>query len=174
MTSDAITRYRQLICSYFKSKIFSERKLLEYPWHLLKLGNSKDLTDFLSSDITILTNLYSPLTKFELFSYLKCTRMSSDASVFVKALEAHKTKVRLSLYYYSFVSISNLKVSKEEYARLTHTVGNFMIENGNNDIATKLFQSCLTSFVELYSEFSAEVSMNSIETIEALANFQGQ
>ncbi|MCL4415086.1 MAG: hypothetical protein M1365_00065, partial [Actinobacteria bacterium] len=84
-------------------KAFSERKLVEYPWHLLKLGNSKDLTDFLSSDITILTDLYTPLTKYELFSYLKCTRMSSDASVFVKALEAHKSKVcNILIFFYLY------------------------------------------------------------------------
>jgi hypothetical protein len=50
-----------------------------------------------------------------------------------------------------------VKVSLNEYAQSIHKVANYFIENGNNDIAAKLFQNCLTLYIQIYTEKSTEV-----------------
>jgi hypothetical protein len=51
----------------------NERKIQEFPYHLLKLDDAGEHASFLASDITIMTALYTPLTKYDLFAYLKCS-----------------------------------------------------------------------------------------------------
>lgn len=67
-------RYRSLIVQYFSGKKdLSERKINEFPWQLRKLNRNSELLNFLTSDIRILTSLYTPLSKFDFFGYLQAT-----------------------------------------------------------------------------------------------------
>jgi hypothetical protein len=59
---------------FFSHLALNDRKIQEYPYHLLKLDDASELAAFLASDITIMTSLYTPLTKYDLFAYLKCSR----------------------------------------------------------------------------------------------------
>jgi hypothetical protein len=67
-------KYRGIVVQYFAAKTdLTMRKINEFPWQLRLLGRTSELLNFLTSDIRILTYLYTPLSKFDFFGYLQAT-----------------------------------------------------------------------------------------------------
>jgi hypothetical protein len=56
------------LADYFEQQPFSNRKLDEYPYHLMRTNQSQQLEEFLVH-VKTFTSLYTDVNKFEFFKY---------------------------------------------------------------------------------------------------------
>lgn len=148
-------RFHKLIADYFHPLPFSSRKALEYPYHLAKLKDSNRMATFLY-DIKVFQALYTPLDKYELFSYWKVASNLIQATEIYTSLLATLSlndREKIELHYKLGLNFSSLF-----FNNISFFEGSFALEIGQPLQAIPLLENCIELTNKIYGSQSEELA----------------
>ena len=123
----ALSMYRSLIVAYFEAKDLNPRKIYDYPFQIVKLGQAASVFPTFLADIKVFQSLYTDANKLDLFSYWQAAGNEHVAEVYKSALN----------------SSAGASVKGSARGELLSQLGKFLHESGKASEASWFYEEAL-------------------------------